>query len=164
MKIDNFTSYDAGLMFAHAFRTLFEKHMQSRNTIDYKDFSLIIPAMVNGTLACELFIKSLYPSAVHGHKIKELLLNLENVDKATYDLIVSHCIATLNLLEQNKNYDKNSFIDELEIISNAFVELRYFYEPNSQNKAYNLQLIGVFVGTLESICERKFGSRPKNTN
>lgn len=158
----NLTSYDDGLAFAHSFRVLMEKHMQGRMTMNYKDFSLIIPAMVNGALACELFLKSLFTSKVHGHKLDELLSKLEKEDKNIYNLIVSRCIITLNASSNNKKYDYTAFITELNIISNLFVEIRYFYEPTQQSKFYNIDFVGVLVVVLENICERKFGSRPKS--
>ena len=151
------TSYDDGLAFSHSFRTLFEKHMQGRITMNYKDFSLVIPAMVNGAFACELFLKSLFTKEVHGHKLDELLTKLEKEDKATYDLIVYRCISNLNV--SNNKYDKVSFMNELNTISNSFVEIRYFYEATS-SKSYNLDFIRVFVGVLESVCEDRFGPRP----
>ena len=159
--MDYLTSYDDGLTFAHSFRVLLEKHMQSRVTMNYKDFSLIIPAMVNGAFACELFLKSLFTNEVHGHKLDELLSKLEKEDKSTHDVIVSRCISALNSSSNNTTYDDTSFINDLNTISNLFVEIRYFYEPAMHTKTYNLAFIGVFVGVLESVCESKFGSRPK---
>ena len=150
MEIDTFTSYDDGLAFAHSFRVLMKKHMQSRMTMDYKDFSLIIPAMVNGAFACEL--------------LDELLSKLEKEDKKTYDLIVLRCILALKASSNNNTYDDVAFINDLNTISNLFVEIRYFYEPSLHAKAYNLAFIGVFIGVLEIICESKFGSRPKKTD
>ena len=79
--MDYLTSYDDGLAFAHSFRVLLEKHMQSRVAMNYKDFSLIIPAMVNGAFACELFLKSLFTNEVHGHKLDELLSKLEKKER-----------------------------------------------------------------------------------
>lgn len=164
MEIDTFTSYDDGLAFAHSFRVLMKKHMQSRMTMDYKDFSLIIPAMVNGAFACELFLKSLFTNEVHGHKLDELLSKLEKEDKKTYDLIVLRCILALKASSNNNTYDDVAFINDLNTNSNLFVEIRYFYEPSLHAKAYNLAFIGVFIGVLEIICESKFGSRPKKTD
>lgn len=154
------TSYDDGLAFAHSFRVLMEKHMQSRMTMDYKDFSLIIPAMVNGAFACELFLKSLLTNEVHGHKLDDLLSKLEKEDKKTYDLIVFRCVLSLKA-SSNHTYDDAAFINDLNTISNLFVEIRYFYETTLHTKAYNIAFIGVFIGVLETICESKFGLRPK---
>ncbi len=157
----NLTSYDDGLAFAHSFRVLKEKHMQGRMTLNYMDFSLIIPAMVNGAFACELFLKSLFTNEVHGHKLDELFSKLEKEDKNIYDLIVSRCIISLNASSNNKKYDDSAFINELNTVSNLFVEIRYFYEPTQHSKSYNIDFIEVLVGVLENICENKFGSRPK---
>ena len=154
------TSYDDGLAFAHSFRVLMEKHMQSRMTMDYKDFSLIIPAMVNGAFACELFLKSLLTNEVHGHKLDDLLSKLEKEDKKTYDLIVFRCVLSLKA-SSNNTYDDVAFINDLNTISNLFVEIRYFYETTLHTKAYNIAFIGVFIGVLETICESEFGLRPK---
>lgn len=135
--------------------------MQGRMKLNYKDFSLIIPAMVNGAFACELFLKSLFTNEVRGHKLDELLSKLEKEDKITYDLIVSRCILALNASLNNQKYDNAAFINELNTVSNLFVELRYFYEPTQNSKSYNIDFIRVFVGVLENICESKFGPRPK---
>ena len=54
----NLTSYDDGLTFSHAFRVLLDKHLKARINGNYRDFSLIIPAMVNGAFSCELFFKA----------------------------------------------------------------------------------------------------------
>ncbi len=160
--MSNFTAYDDGLTFVHSFRVLTERHMQSRVTMNYADFSLIIPATVNGIFACELFLKSLFKNTVHGHELKDLLKDLEKEDQAMYNNIIRRCVSTLNACENIPKYDESVFFDELEKISNLFVELRYFYELGSCGKEYNLQFVGVFVDTLEVICKAKFGLRPFN--
>ncbi len=94
----------------------------------------------------------------------ELLSKLEKEDKKTYDLIVTSCIADLKASSNNNTYDDVAFINDLNSISNLFVEIRYFYEPTLHTKAYNLAFIVVFIGVLETICESKFCSRPKKTD
>ena len=128
--MDVFTAYDDGLMFAHSSKVLFRKHIESRQTGNYSDFSLFIPAMVNGVFACELFIKSLFTKNVRGHKLNDLLHSLESEDKQLYNSIISQSIQLLNSSQSSIKYDESSFINELNTVSDAFVELRYFYEPN----------------------------------
>ena len=159
MVMNALTSYDDGLAFAHSYRVLIKKHMLSRTTMNYRDSSLIIPAMVNGAFACELFLKSLFKKEVRGHKLGEIFTKLEREDKNTYDLIVYRCISALNSSD-NKKYDETTFVNELNTFSNSFVEIRYFYENNPNSKNYNLKFIDIFISVLESICEMKYGLRP----
>ena len=93
--MESFSSYDDGLIFVHSFDILIELHLKSRITMNYQDFQLIIPAIVNGAFACELFMKSLLSNSIHEHNLKKLFLKLEEDDKNTYDEIISNCIKLL---------------------------------------------------------------------
>ena len=64
-----FSAYDSALMFSNSFKILLTEHMLERTTGNYEKFTLLIPAMVNGTFACELFLKALLEIPLRGHKL-----------------------------------------------------------------------------------------------
>ena len=164
----NLTSYDDGLTFSHAFRVLLDKHLKARINGNYRDFSLIIPAMVNGAFSCELFFKSLINKTVKEdqftkfkiHNLLELYRKVEDLDSALAADVYTkfNCVMSL---KKGKTYSYDDFIDKLSEYNSSFVDIRYFYEPKKTQTVYDLDFLEGIVATLESICIIEFGERPQ---
>ena len=160
--VKNFSAYDAALMFSYSFKFLYHRHLSARITGSYEDFGLIVPAMVNGAFACELFLKSLLKNSPRGHKLyNDLFCKLDLYTAKELETIVIECFKK----KKNTIINSEQFILNLKIVDRAFEELRYFYEPkdNYKQKVYNLDFIEVLVFSLKAICEQKYGVRPVRT-
>ena len=57
------------LMFDHAYRILNEKFTMGLNTNNLADIGLSVPIAVNCAFSCELFLKSMLPKGIRGHKL-----------------------------------------------------------------------------------------------
>ena len=64
--VKGFSAYDSALMFSSPFKILLTEHMLARTTRNYEKFTLLIPAMVNGAFACELFLKLYWELLLEG--------------------------------------------------------------------------------------------------
>lgn len=62
----SFSAYDNALMFDNAFDLLYEQYQKGMKTLNYLDVGLVVPVIVNGLLACELFLKALINSEIRG--------------------------------------------------------------------------------------------------
>lgn len=157
--MDNtFTAYDLALSYAHAFRLLLNKHIESRLTGNYQDFSLIIPLMSIGGFACELFLKSLITEKCKTHKIFDLYKEL---DKSTAEKIKINVIQCMMLKKGRPDYTDLEFIADFKRHDKLFEEFRYFYETTNC-KVYYIDFTEVLIATLQTLCEAKFGKRPIN--
>lgn len=151
------TSYDFALSYAHAFRVLFQKHMESRSTGNYADFSLIVPLMSIGGFACELFLKSLLGEKCKSHRIySDLYKRLEPDIAQEIETVVIHA---MRIKKGKPNYNSSEFIADFKIQDRVFEEFRYPYEP-MERKTYNVDFTEVLIAALQVICELKFGTRP----
>lgn len=156
--MEHLTAYDSALMFSNSFKILLDRHMTARLTGNYEDFALLVPAMVNGAFACELFLKSLFKKQIRGHRLyTELYQELDSSIKKEIKTVV------IERMKRKKNTVINSDKFEMELINieRVFEEFRYIYETNNtENKVYNIDFIEVLVFSLRGICEQKFGKRP----
>ena len=154
-----FNTYDSALMFSNAFRILLNKHMSARATGSYEDFALLVPTMVNGAFACELFLKALLEVPLRGHKLyTDLFCKL---DPSTAKVIETVVIVSFKK-EKGVVMNSEQLISYFKTIESAFEEFRYFYEPKNSNemKVYNIDFLEVLVFSLRAICEQKFDVRP----
>ena len=154
-----FSAYDSALMFSNSFKILLSEHMLARTTGNYAKFTLLIPAMVNGAFACELFLKALLEAPHRGHKLyNDLFCKLDLSTAQEIETVTIEC------LKKKKNTIINSeqFISNFKTIERSFEEFRYFYEPqnNIEMKVYNIDFLEVLVFSLRAICEQKFDVRP----
>ena len=77
-----FSAYDNAIGFANVFRLLLERTslqaLMEHGT--YEDGTMMMPTVVNGALACELFLKSLLEESCKEHHILKLLDKVECVE------------------------------------------------------------------------------------
>ena len=173
----SFTAYDNALTFSHAFRTLFKIHMEARQVAavteykkkqQYRDFTLAVPALVNGSFACELFLKALLQNegvdlkelkGRDGHTLNSLFEKLRNKNSelaVNILTITAHCLSV-----KGHTYNEDALMKDLDTISYLFTEMRYFYEGKTGEKAYHIDFLEAFMAALESMCEVLFGQRPE---
>jgi len=163
MKV--FTIYDNAIGFANAFRFLFSKTSLQKliSSGSYLNATMVMPTVVNGVLACELFIKALLDQPSKKHSILELLDELESEKPGTKEQLQITCVMLVRQKKEDILYDIDQYTKDLERIDNAFIELRYWHEPRAglQDKVVcNLGFLDVFVSLLQSVCEEKYGPRP----
>ena len=146
-------------MFSNAFRILLNKHISARETGIHEDFALLVPAMVNGAFACELFLKSLLEVPLRGHKLYDDLFC--KLDLSTAQEIETVVIKSF-IKKRSTVINSEEFISNFKNIERAFEEFRYFYEPQNNNemRVYNIDFVEVLVFSLRAICEQRFGIRP----
>ena len=136
---------DANL-FSHAFDLLTLKMDEGTKNRNLQDAALLVPATVNGALACELYMKALLESTVKSHKLDEL-----------YELLepgIQSCVSTI-MIDMGKSkdvsYDKTKFKTELGNYGGCFVEWRYFYESEPKiNINFIKNLLAVLKGTVSA--------------
>lgn len=153
------SAYDTGLMFSNAFKLLINQHVLERGSLDYDGFALVVPAMVNGAFACELFLKSLLNEATRGHKLySDLFCKLDQTSQQLVESVFTEVYRN----ETGVTMTTEQFTSEFKAIERTFEELRYFYETkeNSKSKVYNIGFMNVLVSSLRGICEEKLGKRP----
>lgn len=157
------SSYDFALSYAHAFRILLHRQMDSRKINNYQDFSLITPLMSTAGFACELFLKSLLTEACKSHCLYSVLFKKLDINTANnIEAIVIHCMQNT---KRKIDYDHESFIHDFEIQDKLFEDFRHIFEENNNRQAvaYNIDFTEVLVAALESICNTRFGERPLDT-
>lgn len=170
---DGFSAYDSGFGFANAFRLLYSKSILS-NLIATKDYienynniSMIMPTIVNGALACELFLKALIQQECKSHSLLDLMEQLEKEQPGKKAHIQDSCIKIMHEKKQRNTYDKQNFLQDMELLNKAFVKLRYWHEPRKDNEAqkneiYSLDFVEIMVAILQTECQIVFGPRPQS--
>ena len=153
-----FSAYDSALMFSNSFKILLNEHMLARTTGSYEEFALLIPAMVNGAFACELFLKALLGVSPGSHKLySDLFCKLDSSTAQQIETVVIECFNR----KKRTIIHSEQFISNFKDIERTFEEFRYFYESKNSNKvAYNIDFLEVLVFSLRAICEQRFGIRP----
>jgi len=118
-----------------------------------------IPAIVNATFACELFIKSMLPPEQYGHDLKYLFNALDTaVQKELRDIIDPKLI--------NLNWNKD-FDGYLEDIANVFTFWRYIYEKDKMEGFLGNRIneyIAVFPVFLSALQDIAIRHKNKNLN
>lgn len=100
----------------------------NNSNIGAEEAMAAIPAIVNLSFSIELFLKSI-KTDLRGHKIKELFDNQDDGTKIVIKrLVVSAC------KKVDSNYNENDFSDDVEKMSDSFVEWRYFFEASRSAK------------------------------
>lgn len=161
------TAYDNGRGFANAFRCLL-KHSSIQTLLisgNYDDASMIMPTIVNGAFACELFLKALIKEPVKIHSIAMLLKKYENENHGICKKIEDLCIKQMLEIKHEQNYNSDCYNRDLSAIDKAFEELRYWHEPVTENSkkrntVYSLGFLDVLVAVLETLCIANYGKRP----
>jgi len=162
-----FTAYDNAIGFANTFRLLFNRTnlqaLMKHGT--YTDGTLMMPTVVNGALACELFLKALLTNPPKTHSIISLLDELEKNEPGIKRLLEKTCIDCMHSKKHSPTYDQSEYERDLKRIDHAFDSLRYWHEPKKDASQLdpvvcNLGFLDVFVVLLQGICKSRFGPRP----
>ena len=163
-----FTAYDNAIGFANVFRLLLKRTslqaLMEHGT--YEDGSMMMPTVVNGALACELFLKSLLGESCKEHSIIKLLDIVEAKDPGTKQALETACIGFMKSKKQAPDYNSVEYQKDLRRVDKAFIELRYWHEPKMVDTAdndpvvCNMGFLDVFVAVLQCVCQAKFGPRP----
>ena len=162
----SFTAYDNGIGFANTFRLLFKRTnlqaLMEHGT--YIDGTLIMPTVINGALACELFLKALLTNPPKTHSIIKLLDEVEKAEPGIKQLLENSCIDCMHKKKNAPKYDHSEYEKDLGRIDHAFDSLRYWHEPKKDaaqpDPVFNLGFLDVFIALLEGICKYKYGPRP----
>ena len=167
-----FSAYDNAIGFANVFRLLLERTslqaLMEHGT--YEDGTMMMPTVVNGALACELFLKSLLEESCKEHHILKLLDKVECVEPGIKQVLETACINIMKTTKRQIQYDSDNYQQDLRRIDKAFIDLRYWHEPlrtgelSNDPVVCNLGFLEVFIALLQSICQSKFGPRPLPTD
>lgn len=169
-----FTAYDNAIGFANAFRLLSGRTSLSALSLSqsYSDFSMVMPTIVNGAFACELFLKALLTDppqrGKEAHSIVSLIDIYDKEKRGAKEYIREACIKGLQNKLMDNSYSRSKYERDLSAIDKAFVILRYWHDPIKShedpryNNGFNLDFLDVLVTVLQYECEKGFGKRPIN--
>lgn len=107
----------------------------------------VYPYIVNKSFACEIYLKLIikYNDESYNkiHTLKELYIK-SNIKKDFEKYIMD------NVLKNNIKYDLENLNDDLQSISNAFVELRYIFE--NKDLCISVGFLNLFCDYLDKYC------------
>lgn len=149
------TAASNGVIFQHACDILYQRMKQALplsggvlNGSAALDASLFVPALVNGSFACELFLKSLLPPSTSGHKLEALFSQLDS------NIQLKLKNGTIGKMKQlDPAYCEASFQTDLNSNSNVFPEWRYFHEGNSHSAG--IEFIVRFMRSLFEVVKEE---------
>ena len=120
------------------------------------DGSLFIPIMVNGALACELYMKSLiYMDHAIEEKIKEHRLEyLFSQLQSSVQLSIKSKTVENIVKKGEKNYTDEEFDSDLRKHTNVFIDWRYFYEHKECSSS--MLFITCFLDALHKLAYEKY--------
>ncbi len=163
-----FSAYDNAIGFANVFRLLLTRTslqaLMEHGT--YEDGSMMMPTVVNGALACELFLKALLEEPCREHSVIKLLNLVEAKEPGIKHAIETACIDFMKSKKEEHEYNSIEYQKDLGRIDKAFVDLRYWHEPKNPGASdndpvvCNLGFLDVFIALLQGLCRSKFGPRP----
>lgn len=164
-KDGSFSAYDNAIGFANAFRLLLSKSniyalMQSHSA---RDASIVVPTIVNGAFACELFLKALLKepprNGKEAHSLVSLLDQYDLEQPGKKKSIIQVCTQIMQSLPNSAEYDEGDFINDLQAMDRAFMQLRYWHEPHrlSVEHTYNIGFLSVFIEVLKYECSGVYG-------
>lgn len=145
--------------FADTYRLLYKRTKFSSLLISKskQDMRMIMPTFVNGALSCELYLKYLLDVPCKSHKIIELINKLDGA-KPGYKAKIENMTVCLMHTNHNAEYTSENYERDLSAINNAFVNLRYWYEPSKEvDCSYSQDFLDVFLAVLSSLaaqCEK----------
>jgi len=130
-----FTVFDQARNFKIAAERCFEVR-----PLNEKQFEcLMIPAIVNASFACELFLKAIIDARgtirKKEHSLKELFGLLPYQDNESI----------------KENLEDADFLAELDAISDSFVKWRYLHEKTDEESSLNIDFLLRFMNTLYKI-------------
>ena len=162
--MEPFTAYDNGIGFANAFRLMLSRSSLSAlsKSGSYTDATMIMPTIVNGALACELFLKALINDKCHGHSLLELLNEAEQKNPGVKHKLQFQCVSLMQTKKGNPYYTDKQYADDFGKFDKSFVLLRYWHEPrlSSIEEVYSLDFLEILTAVLQTLCEQKYGPRP----
>lgn len=148
-----------GVIFQRAYDILSEKMQEgfvnkaignsgTNNTANL-DAALFVPAVVNCSFACELFLKAMLPQNTRGHKLNDLFVSLDaNIQESIKN----------KTIEKMKNYAQTycsaDFQKDLTNNSNIFAEWRYFHEGNTNTVNYQF-ITNLMKATFDVVLEER---------
>lgn len=119
---------------------LFGKSSVSETTIEYNGWStqFLIPAVVNISLSCELFLK--------------VLLSIHQITSKKHDLLSLYKELPKNLQDEILVQNSSTFFEDLKMISNLFIKWRYLYE---QMQPLHYSFLYQFAEQLQVISKKE---------
>lgn len=154
--VKNELALNAGVIFERAFDVLYS---QMNNAIPKLigvsnksakeaslDAALFVAIVVNGALACELYLKSLLSDETRTHKLDKIYGLLEISEQ---EEIKKRTIANMRECTNEGNWGDEQFYINLSSVSNAFVKWRYFYEGGA--KTASLEFIKAFMSAIREV-------------
>lgn len=164
-KDHSFSAYDNAIGFANAFRLLLSKSNINAlmKSMSVRDASMAMPTIVNGAFACELFLKALLKEpprkGKEAHSLVSLLDRYDCEQPGKKKYIMQVCTQVMQSLPNNAKYDEGDFINDLQAMDMAFMQLRYWHEPKQlgADQTYNLGFLNVFIEVLKYECSEVHG-------
>ena len=124
---------NAGVVFERTYDILLEKMQNGVKRLAMGDktasveAALLISIAVNGAFASELYMKSMLPGGIQGHKLDVLYGDLsEDIQQS----IKIKTVENMLKLPGGIGYDDTKFDSDLQVMGHSFVEWRYFYQYN----------------------------------
>ena len=143
----SYSIFYAALQFHNSFTLLCQQANEAAETDDRERLGLIVPAIVQGALACELYMKGMMNKEIKRHKLNYLFDELDS----DIQRFISTLVITVQK-EKDTSYDDTKFRDDLQKYGDIFVDWRYFYEPDHGNEV-NINFIKDLVTVLKSCAE-----------
>ena len=160
------TVYDNALGFANTFHLLFNKtSIQALSASEsVVDATMIMPTIVNGVFACELFLNALLARQYRTHLIIKLMETLDDTQPDIANRIKRICITAMQQIKRDSAYSDKRYMQDMKTFDQAFEDLRYWHEPFKPNDTrkdavYNLAFLDVLVATLQSVCQYMYESK-----
>ena len=148
-----------GVIFLHTFEILDNKMkqgiinlQQGKKGIDGKaelDAALFVSVIVNGSLACELLLKSMTPTIKKEHHIDDLFSLLDSETKNAIEVLTVE-----KMKKTNVSYCSQDFYDDLTKNAKLFTEWRYFHECKGTLNA-NHPFISALAKSLFSVANNE---------
>lgn len=148
MKIRDNGALGNALGFDYAVQILREQRGVGMKNGNIKDIAITIPIIVNCSFACELFFKAIIPKKTKRHLLyDDLFAKLELEDQN----IISNSMLMIMRDQGKKNYSRQDFINDLKSNQDAFLQWRYFHEPEKIGIKFDEYFLGILQATLKGL-------------
>ena len=137
----------AALQFYNSFMVLCQQIDKAARLKDEEKLGLIIPAVVQGALACELYMKGMIEGEPKIHKLNCLY---DELNPAIQKFVSTLVIDVQRV--KDASYNITVFRDDLKKYGDVFVDWRYFYEPGHGN-AVDVNFMKDLASVLKSCAE-----------
>ena len=147
-----------GVIFQHAYDILSQRMEDGVRSIESRqggisnsailDTSLAVPVIVNGSFACELYLKALLPKGTRGHELNDLFNKL---DARVQENI--RCKTIEKMKDTISDYNDTTFQSDINNNCNHFAKWRYFHEGISSPA--NLKFIKYFMASILDVIQEE---------